>query len=159
MSNFFDNRYMKIALQEAKKAYYKGEVPVGCVIVDRLNNTIISQSHNSIQLKKNPMLHAEMLAINIACRNKSNKFLLDCDLYVTLEPCTMCASAISNAKISRLYYAAANVKGGAVENGIQFYTSKSCMHRPEIYSGIREHESIILMQRFFKRVKNINKYL
>ena len=149
----FDTRYMKLALSEAKKAYDIGEIPVGCVIVDSMRGEIIAQSHNLMQLNKNPNFHAEMLAIDIACKKKANKNLSNCDIYVTLEPCTMCASAISNARINRLYYAASDLKQGAVENGVRFYTSNSCMHRPEIYSGINAHESMELIESFFSKLK------
>lgn len=149
----FDSKYMEVALAEAKKAYNIGEIPVGCVIVDRKSGKIIAKSHNSMQLKKSPNLHAEMLAIEIACNEKANKNLSDCDIYVTLEPCTMCASAISNARLSRLYYAASDLKQGAVENGVRFYTSSSCMHRPEIYSGINACESVELIESFFGKLR------
>lgn len=149
----FNSRYMKLALLEAKKAYNIGEVPVGCVIVDSINDEVIAQSHNVMQLNKNANFHAEILAINIACKKRDNKNLSNCDIYVTLEPCTMCASAISNARIDRLYYAAPDIKQGAVENGVRFYTSNSCMHRPEIYSGINAHESIELIESFFSKLR------
>lgn len=149
----FNNNYMKEALKEAQKAYDAGEVPVGCIIVDRQKSKIIAKAHNLMQSKKNPNLHAEMLAIDMACSEKDNKNLSDCDIYVTLEPCTMCASAISNARLSRLYYGASDLKQGAVENGVQFYTSDSCMHRPEIYSGINAHESSEIIESFFGKLR------
>jgi len=149
----FDTRYMELALSEAKKAYNIGEIPVGCVIVDNTCGEVIAQSHNVMQLNKNPNFHAEMLAIDIACKKKDNKVLSNCDLYVTLEPCTMCASAISNVRINRLYYAASDIKQGAVENGVRFYTSNSCMHRPEIYSGINAYESMELIKSFFSKLR------
>ncbi len=149
----FNNNYMKEALKEAQKAYDAGEVPVGCIIVDRQTSKIIAKAHNLMQSMKNPNLHAEMLAIDMACSEKDNKNLLDCDIYVTLEPCTMCASAISNARLSRLYYGASDLKQGAVENGVQFYTSGSCMHRPEIYSGINAHESSEIIESFFGKLR------
>lgn len=149
----FDNKYMKEALKEAQKAFGAGEVPVGCVVVDRIKDKIIAKTHNLMQSKKNPNLHAEMLAIDIACKQKNNKNLLDCDIYVTLEPCTMCASAISNARLRRLYYGASDLKQGAVENGVQFYTSNSCIYRPEIYSGINAHESGKIIESFFVKLR------
>ena len=115
--------YMQLALKEAKKAYNMDEVPIGCIIVDRIKNEILAQTHNLVQFKKNPNFHAEILAINIACNKKKSKNLSDCDIYITLEPCIMCASAISNARISRLYYAASDFKQGAIENNIKFYSS------------------------------------
>ena len=149
----FNNKYMKEALKEAQKAFGAGEVPVGCIIVDRIKGKIVAKTHNLMQSKKNPNLHAEILAINIACNQKDRKNLSDCDIYVTLEPCTMCASAISNASLGRLYYGAPDSKQGAVENGVQFYTSNSCMHRPEIYSGINSHESSKIIESFFDKLR------
>ena len=109
-----------MALAEARLAYLEGEVPVGCVIVNHLTNTVISSAHNMSQQGNNPNLHAEMIAIDMACKKINNKTLLNCDIYITLEPCTMCASAISNARIARMYYAASDEKQGAVENGVGF---------------------------------------
>ena len=149
----FNNSYMKTALIEAQKAYDIGEVPVGCVIVDRSENKIIAQTHNAMESCKNPNLHAEMLAINIACSKKDNKNLSDCDIYFTLEPCTMCASAISNARLSRLYYGASDLKQGAVENGVRFYTTSSCMFRPDVYSGINAYESSQIIKSFFGKLR------
>ena len=149
----FNNSYMKAALAEAQKACDIGEVPVGCVIVDRSENKIIAQTHNTMESCRNPNLHAEMLAINIACSKKDNKNLLDCDIYVTLEPCTMCASAISNARLGRLYYGASDLKQGAVENGVHFYTSSSCMYRPDVYSGINAYESSEIIESFFGKLR------
>jgi tRNA(adenine34) deaminase len=144
---------MYLALSEAQIAYDIGEVPVGCVIVDRASGQIVAKTHNLMQEKMNPNFHAEMLAINLACEKLGNKALLDCDIYVTLEPCTMCASAISNARLSRLYYGAADLKQGAVENGVKFYTHNSCMFRPEIYSGIYAAESARLITNFFAKLR------
>ena len=149
----FDNKYMIEALKEAQKAFDVGEVPVGCVIVDRIRGKVIAKTHNLMQSKKSPNSHAEILAIDIACNKKDNKNLSDCDIYITLEPCTMCASAISNARLGRLYYGASDLKQGAVENGVRFYTSGSCMHRPEIYSGINAHESGKIIESFFGKLR------
>jgi tRNA(adenine34) deaminase len=149
----FSNPYMKIALDEARLAYSQGEIPVGCVVVDRLTGSIVSIAHNMSEQDKNPNLHAEMIAIDRACKKINNKFLLNCDIYITLEPCTMCSSAISNARIARIYYAASDEKQGAVENGIRFYTTDSCFHRPEIYSGIHKFESEELITSFFSKLR------
>jgi cytosine deaminase len=149
----FNSKYMDLALIEAKKAYDKGEVPVGCIIVERDSGAILAKSHNLMQYAKNPNCHAEMLAIDQACKAAGSKNLSNCDIYVTLEPCTMCASAISNARLERLYYGASDLKQGAVENGVRFYTSNSCMHRPEIYSGISACESEGLMESFFDKLR------
>ena len=149
----FNNKYMMLALKEARKAGDLNEVPVGCVIVDRVKDEIVASAHNLMQKSQNPNFHAEILAINIACDKTNNKNLANCDLYVTLEPCTMCASAISNARIGRLYYGAADIKQGSVENGVRFYTSSSCMHRPEVYSGINSYESIKIIESFFGQLR------
>lgn len=153
LNSEFDNSYMNLALKEAKKAYDAKEVPVGCVIVDRSKGKVISSAHNMTELYKNPNLHAEMIAIERACQMSGNKFLFDCDIYITLEPCAMCAYAISNAKIARVYYAASDEKQGAVENSTRFYTTKSCFHRPEIYLGIQKIESEGLITSFFSNLR------
>jgi len=149
MASEFNNQFMQVAMQYAKKAYIAGEIPVGCVIVNRDSGKIIAKSYNMMQQAKNANLHAEMVAINLACKKINSKNLSNCDLYVTLEPCTMCASAISNARIGRLYYGAYDAKQGAVENGVRFYTSRACLHRPEIYSGLCSAESEELLKSFF----------
>ncbi len=149
----FNNFYMQMALDEAHIAYSEGEVPVGCIIVDRLTDTVLSSTHNMSQQDNNPNLHAEMIAIDRACKKINNKTLLNCDIYITLEPCTMCASAISNARIARMYYAASDAKQGAVENGVRFYTTSSCFHRPEIYSGLQRRESEALITSFFSKLR------
>lgn len=142
-----------MALAEAQLAYSEGEVPVGCVIVNRLTNTVVSKAHNLSQQCNNSNLHAEMIAIDAACKKNNNKTLLNCDIYITLEPCTMCASAISNARIARMYYAASDEKQGAVENGVRFYTTRSCFYRPEIYSGILRLESETIIASFFSKLR------
>lgn len=144
---------MDLALIEAKKSYDQGEIPVGCIIVERDSGIILAKSHNLMQREKNPNYHAEMLAIELACREIGSKNLSNCDIYVTLEPCTMCASAISNARLGRLYYGAADLKQGAVENGVRFFTNNSCMHRPEIYSGISASESARIIKSFFGKLR------
>ena len=144
---------MLVALQEAKAAYSAGEIPVGCVIVERANGQIISKAHNMMQQAKNANLHAEIIAINLACQKTQDKNLSNYDIYVTLEPCTMCASAISNARLGRLYYGADDPKQGAVENGVKFYTSKVCLHRPEIYSGLCGSESKEMLKSFFYQLR------
>ena len=149
----FENKFLQLAFEEAKKAFDEGEVPVGCVIVDSENNNIIAVTRNQIQKSKNPNFHAEILAINLACLKLGNKNLSKCDIYITLEPCTMCAAAISNARIGRLYYSAEDEKQGAVENGVRFFNSSSCFHRPEIYSGIQEYISANMMKSFFSKIR------
>ncbi len=149
----FDNQIMLLALEEAKLAKKLGEVPVGCVIIERSSGKVIAKSYNQMQQGNNPNLHAEMIAISLACKKLGNKNLADYDIYVTLEPCTMCASAISNARLGRLYYGASDIKQGAVENGVRFFTSSSCMHRPEIYSGIQIIEATKLLKNFFSNLR------
>jgi tRNA(adenine34) deaminase len=140
--------FMALALAQAQAAAQAGEVPVGCVIV--CAGDLIAQTANRTIADHDPTAHAEMLAIRHAARTLGNERLLDCDLYVTLEPCAMCAAAISFARIRRLYFGAADRKGGAVENGVRYFSSPSCLHRPEIYGGIGGNEAAELMRRFFR---------
>ena len=139
---------MDLALAEARAAAAAGEVPVGCVIVR--DGAVIARAANRPIGAKDPTAHAEMLAIRDAAAAIGSDRLADCDLYVTLEPCTMCAAAISFARIRRLYYGAADEKGGAVENGVRFYASPTCHHRPEVYGGIGEAEAARLLKDFFQ---------
>jgi tRNA(adenine34) deaminase len=138
---------MEQALDEARKAQARGEVPVGCVVVR--NGTIIAAAGNRTLADRDPTAHAEMLAIRAAAKIVGSERLTDCDLHVTLEPCAMCAAAISFARIHRLYYGAADPKGGAVEHGARFFTQPTCHHRPEIYGGISESASADLLREFF----------
>ena len=139
---------MDEALGEARAASAAGEVPIGCVIVR--DGAIVARTFNRTLLDRDPTAHAEMQAIRAAAAALGSERLIDCDLYVTLEPCAMCAAAISFARVRRLYYGAADRKGGAVENGVRFYTSPSCHHRPEVYGGIGEAEAAKLLKDFFK---------
>ncbi|XCD75394.1 nucleoside deaminase [Candidatus Liberibacter asiaticus] len=142
------NVFMSCALEEAQNAALRNEIPVGAVAV--LNNKIISRAGNRNRELKDVTAHAEILAIRMGCRISSQEILPEVDLYVTLEPCTMCAAAISLARIRRLYYGASNPKGGGIENGTQFYTLATCHHSPEIYPGISEQRSRQIIQDFFK---------
>jgi tRNA(adenine34) deaminase len=142
------NNFMQEALKQARIAFEKDEVPVGAVIVE--NGKIITTSHNQNLILKDPTAHAEILVMREAAKIKDSARLDGCDLYVTLEPCAMCASAIALARIRRIYYAASDIKFGAVENGARIFSSTSCHHKPEIYSGISEEESKELMQSFFR---------
>src|SRR5204863_5860734 len=135
------------ALAEARAAQAADEVPVGCVIVRA--GTVIARAGNRTLRDRDPTSHAEMLAVRQAATALGSERLTDCDLYVTLEPCAMCAAAISFARIRRLYYGAADPKGGAVENGVRFFSSPTCHHRPEIYGGIGESEAAALLRAFF----------
>ncbi len=140
--------FMDLALTQARMAGATGEVPVGCVLVHA--GTVIAQSGNRTLTDGDPTAHAEMIAIRRAAATLGNERLVDCDLYVTLEPCTMCAAAISLARIRRLYYGAADPKAGAVENGVRYFSSPTCLHRPQIYGGIGEIEAAKLLQSFFR---------
>ncbi|EJF90790.1 nucleoside deaminase [Bartonella tamiae] len=139
---------MDIALYEANLAANRDEVPVGAVIVQ--NGNIIAQAGNLTRHHYDPTGHAEILAIRMACHVLQSDRLPQCDLYVTLEPCTMCAAAISFARIRRLYYAASDPKGGAVENGVCFFHQNTCHHAPEIYSGFAQSDAENLLKNFFR---------
>ena len=139
---------MDLALKAAKTAGKSGEVPIGCVIV--LNGDVIATAGNRTLAERDPTAHAEILAIRLAAEVLGSERLVDCDLYVTLEPCTMCAAAISFARIRRLYYGAADPKGGAVESGVRFFASPTCHHAPEVYSAVGEREAAALLREFFK---------
>src|SRR5436305_463677 len=141
--------FMDDALSEARAANAAGEVPVGCVIVRA--GQIIARAGNRTLRDRDPTAHAEMLVIRQAASALGSERLTACDLYVTLEPCAMCAAALSFARIRRLYYGAADPKGGAVENGVQFFASASCHHRPEIYGGLAEAAAADLLKDFFKQ--------
>jgi tRNA(Arg) A34 adenosine deaminase TadA len=140
---------MSRAFDEARAAAARGEVPVGAVIVHQAR--IIATSGNRTLGARDPTAHAELLAIRAAAAALGSERLTECDLYVTLEPCAMCAAAISFARIRRLYWAAADPKGGAVEHGPRFFSQLTCHHAPELYGGIREQEAAALMRDFFRR--------
>ena len=140
--------FMDLALKAAENAANAGEVPIGCVVVR--NGEVIATTANRTLTDRDPTAHAEILAIRQAALSLGNERLTDCDLYVTLEPCTMCAAAISFARIRRLYYGAADPKGGAVDSGVRFFTSPTCHHAPEVYSSVGESRSATLLREFFK---------
>ena len=140
--------FMSEAIEQARAARAAGEVPVGCVIVRE--GAIIARAGNRTLRDRDPTAHAVLLAIRAAAATLGTERLTDCDLYVTLEPCTMCAAAISFARIRRLYYGAADPKGGAVESGVRFLTAPTCHHRPEVYGGIGELEAAALLKDFFR---------
>ena len=139
---------MEVALEEARRAARRGEVPVGAVIVRY--GAIVAAAGNRPRELSDPTAHAEMLAIRAAAKALGDERLSDCDLYVTLEPCAMCAAAISFARVRRLYFGATDPKGGAVESGVRFFSSPTCHHAPEIYGGIREAEAAALLTDFFR---------
>lgn len=143
---------MEIALEEAQAAADRGEVPVGAVVVDASGKLLARAGNRTIEWR-DPTAHAEVIAIRAACRALRNERLVDCDLYVTLEPCTMCAAAISFARIRRLYFGAADPKAGAVEHGVRFFSSASCHHAPEVYGGIDEIRAGELLRAFFRRLR------
>jgi tRNA(adenine34) deaminase len=140
--------FMDAAMDEARAAGRRGEVPVGCVVVR--GETIIARAGNRTLEGKDPTAHAEMQAVRAAATTLGSERLGDCDLYVTLEPCAMCAAAMSFARIRRLYFGAADAKGGAVENGARFFTQATCHHCPEVYGGIGESEAAALLKDFFR---------
>ncbi len=139
---------MALAFAAARAAGAMGEVPIGAVVVSK--GEPIAEAGNRVLIDKDPSAHAEILAIRAACQKLGSERLVDCDLYVTLEPCAMCAAAISFARLRRLYFAAADPKGGAVEHGPRFFTQPTCHHAPEIYGGLRESEAADLLRAFFK---------
>jgi len=138
---------MELALEEARAAGARGEVPVGCVIVR--DGEMIARAGNRTIADKDPTAHAELLAIRQAAAALRSERLTDCDLYVTLEPCAMCAAAMAFARIRRLYFGSGDPKGGAVENGVRFFSAATCHHRPEVYGGINESECAALLRDFF----------
>lgn len=143
---------MKRALELAREAEASGEVPIGAVITRA--GEIIAEAGNAMRLGSDPTAHAEIIAIRAAALRIGSQRLGGCDLWVTLEPCAMCAGAISHARIARLYYAAADPKGGGVEHGARVFSHPTCHHRPELYSGIGEAEAAIQLRSFFAARRN-----
>jgi tRNA(adenine34) deaminase len=139
--------FMELAVAEAEAARERGEVPVGCVIVR--DGAVVARAGNRTLADRDPTAHAELLALREAASELGSERLNDCDLYVTLEPCTMCAAAISFARIRRLYYGALDPKGGAVDSGVRYFSQPTCHHRPEIYGGIGEARAAALLREFF----------
>ena len=142
-----ETNFMELALQEAEAAAIRGEVPVGCVIVQ--DGAVIAKAGNRTFTDRDPTAHAELLALREAARALGSERLNACDLYVTLEPCTMCAAAISFARIRRLYFGALDPKGGAVDSGVRFFHPPTCHHRPEVSGGIHEAKAAALLMDFF----------
>lgn len=138
---------MRVALDAARDAAQAGEVPVGAVVVHA--GRIVAVAANAPRALCDPTAHAEMLAIRAAAQALGRDRLENCDLWVTLEPCAMCAGAIAHARIARLYYAADDAKGGAVEHGPRFFTQPTCHHRPELFAGIGAGEAAVLLRDFF----------
>ncbi len=140
---------MQLALAAARQAGDVGEVPVGAVVVDAAGE-VLAVAHNEVETQSDPTAHAEILALRAAGRRRGTPRLTDCDLYVTLEPCPMCAQAIAFARIRRLYFGASDPKGGGVEHGARIFAAASCHHRPEVYGGIQEGEAAALLRDFFR---------
>ena len=149
--------YMKIALKQAEKAFAKDEVPVGAVVVDPQTGKILARACNGSEHGKNACAHAEIEAMNKACRKLKQNRLWGMELYVTLEPCTMCAAAISMMRIGKVCFGAVDAKGGAVASGVRFFEQATCHHRPEVESGIMASECSEILKEFFrgKRGKKI----
>ncbi|MFN8760455.1 MAG: nucleoside deaminase [Tagaea sp.] len=141
--------FMELALAEARKAAAADEVPVGAVVVDAAG-TVLAAAHNRVERDKDPSAHAELLAIRAACAARGEPRLPDCDLYVTLEPCPMCAGAISFARLRRVYWGASDPKGGGVEHGPRVFAHPTCHHRPELFGGLAETEAAELLRDFFR---------
>lgn len=139
---------MAVALEEAVAAGERGEVPVGAVLMGP-DGTLLARDGNRVLELRDPTAHAEILVIRAATTLLGSERLNGCSLYVTLEPCTMCAAAISFARIARLYFGAADEKGGAVEHGVRFFAQKTCHHAPEVYGGIAETQAATLLRTFF----------
>jgi tRNA(adenine34) deaminase len=138
---------MAVALEEARAAGERGEVPIGAAIV--LDGSVVARAGNRTLANDDPTAHAELLAIRMAAARLGSQRLVGADLYVTLEPCAMCAAAISFARIRRLYFGATDKKGGAVESGPRFFSQPTCHHAPEVYGGLRESEAAALLKAFF----------
>ena len=141
---------MDLALAEAEAARDRGEVPVGAVVVDGRSGRVLARAGNGVEAAHDPTAHAEMLAIRAAAAERGTTRLVDCDIYVTLEPCAMCAQAIALARLRRLYFGAADPKGGGVEHGACIFQQPTCHHRPEVIGGIQERRAAALLRRFFE---------
>jgi tRNA(Arg) A34 adenosine deaminase TadA len=140
---------MEMALEQAARAQARGEVPVGAVLVDAAGN-VLATAGNEVEARHDPTAHAELLVLRAGAALRRSPRLEDCDLYVTLEPCAMCAAAIAFARIRRLYYGAYDPKGGAVEHGARFFAQPTCHHRPDVYGGIEEQRAAALLKDFFQ---------
>lgn len=143
-----DNLFMRQALEQARHAGERNEVPIGAVIV--CDGEVIAKAGNRTLELNDPTAHAEILAIREAGTHLGSQRLINCDLYVTLEPCTMCAAALSFARIRRVYFAVADEKGGGIEHGARFYDQPTCHHKPEVIAGLNEEEARTLLTKFFK---------
>jgi tRNA(Arg) A34 adenosine deaminase TadA len=141
---------MALALAQAEAGGARGEVPVGAVLIDGASGVVLAQSGNRVEELHDPTAHAELLVIRAAAAAGEAKRLPECDLYVTLEPCPMCAQAIAFARIRRLYFGAYDSKGGGVDHGPRIFQQPTCHHRPEVYGGIAETQAAALLREFFR---------
>lgn len=141
---------MDLALAEAEAAAAEGEVPVGAVLVDPASGRVLARAHNRTEVLCDPTAHAEILAIRAACAEAGSPRLPGIDLYVTLEPCPLCAAAIGFARLRRVYFGAYDPKGGGVEHGPRLFDQPTCHHRPEVYGGIQESRASALLRGFFQ---------
>lgn len=148
-----DSGHMDRALDEARAAAARGDVPVGAVVVEVSSGEVLAAAGNRVEADTDPTAHAEVLALRSAASALGSPRLTGCDLYVTLEPCAMCAQAISLARIRRLYFGAADPKGGGVEHGARVFSHSTCHHRPDVYSGIGEAPAAELLRAFFERLR------
>ena len=147
--NFFMNK----ALEQANKALLAQEVPIGAILVDNNNNKIIQSAYNQVNFRSNASMHAEMIIINESCKIRKNKFLNQTSLFVTLEPCAMCAAAISEVHIEKIYFGAYDEKKGSLDSIMKIYNKKNYFI-PEIYGGINEEKCSLILKRFFQRKRN-----
>lgn len=150
MSDSRDIRFMELALGQAQAAAAAGEAPIGAVIVDPATDEVIAQAHNAPIAGHDPSAHAEILALRLAGRKLGNYRLTGLEMFVTLEPCAMCAGAISHARIGRLVYGASDPKGGAIEHGPRFFEQPTCHWRPEVTGGVLADQSAALLKGFFR---------
>ena len=148
-SDTLGSRYMSLALEAAAEAAQRGEVPVGAVAVDAKTGKVLARAGNQVEADHDPTAHAEIIVIREVAAMRGDVRLPDCDLYVTLEPCPMCATAISFARIRRLYFGALDAKGGGVESGPRIFDQPTCHHRPDVYGGIGESDAAVLLKEFF----------
>lgn len=149
-------KFMKLAYKEAQKAFSEQEVPVGCIIIDE-NGKILAKSHNRVEKKSDATLHAELVAIKKAVKKTNEKYLMGASIFVTLEPCVMCAAAISLAKIKNVYIGAEDKKGGAILNGVKLFENTTNLYKPNVYSNILNEECSEILKLFFKNLRNNKK--
>lgn len=149
----WNRKLMEQALLEAKNAFSKDEVPVGAIIVDGVTGNVLASAHNEMYHRKDPTAHAELLAIQRACFKKGESRLENCDIYVTLEPCPMCAQAISFSRLRRLYFGAYDPKGGGVDHGAQIFNAPSCHHVLEVIGGLEEQKCSQILVNFFEKIR------